>query len=59
MDQQTDTASLRWFTLCTESRKINTKLMKHKIGAQLLTQIWLQMIKLLHLSCKNYAKRQR
>jgi len=57
MDQQIDTASLEWFTLCTESRKINTKLMKHKIGAHLLTQIWLQIINLLHLRCMNYAKR--
>jgi len=31
--------------------------MKQKIGAQLLNQIWLQIIKLLHLSCMNYAKR--
>jgi hypothetical protein len=57
MDQQTDTASLEWFTLHTESRKINIKLMKPKIGAQLLIQIWLQIIKLLLLSCTNYANR--
>jgi hypothetical protein len=46
MDQQTDTASLESFTSQTESRKMNTKLMKHKIGAQLLMQIWLQIIKI-------------
>jgi len=57
MDQQTDTALFEWFTLHTESRKINTKLMNYKTGYQLLIQILLKIIKLLHLSCMNYANR--
>jgi hypothetical protein len=57
MDQQTGTASFEWSTLHTESRKINTKLMKYKTGYQLLIQILLQIIKLLHLSCMNYVNR--
>jgi len=57
MDQQTDTASLESFTSQTESRKMNTKLVKHKDWCSTAYPNMAVNYQNLYLSCMNYATR--